>query len=186
MCKNNLSLLFKNDELCIPPPGLACGSTKWSSLPKADILFTRVPPSEMPTLRQTACQDVCPYKSNSMRREMGQHPNPTCTPPLPPITLRVLKKANQTPDGTPPDACCPDAETCPLSSVEAGTTVCIKQLTVQPDVLNRLREMGLGEEQRIRLISRHPSLICQVCNARVALSNDLAKAILVEPLRKAG
>ena len=56
---------------------------------------------------------------------------------------------------------------------------------VQPDVVNRLREMGLGEEQRIRLISRHPSLICQVCNARVALSQELAESILVEPLRKA-
>ena len=58
-------------------------------------------------------------------------------------------------------------------------------LLFQPDVLNRLREMGLGEEQRIRLISRHPSLICQVCNARVALSKELAESILVEPLRKA-
>jgi Fe2+ transport system protein FeoA len=63
--------------------------------------------------------------------------------------------------------------------------VCIKHLAVQPDVVNRLREMGLGEEQRIRLISRHPSLICQVCNARVALSQELAESILVEPLRKA-
>ena len=80
--------------------------------------------------------------------------------------------------------CCPEAETCALSSVEAGTVVCIKQLAVQPDVLNRLREMGLGEEQRIRLVSRHPSLICQVCNARVALSQKLAEAILVEPVRK--
>ena len=80
--------------------------------------------------------------------------------------------------------CCPEAATCPLSTVEAGSVVCIKQLTAQPDVIGRLREMGLGEEQRIRLISRHPSLICQVCNARVALSEDLAKAILVEPLSK--
>ena len=74
--------------------------------------------------------------------------------------------------------------TCALSTVEAGTTVCIKQLAVQPDVMNRLREMGLGEEQRIRLVSRHPSLICQVCNARVALSQKLAESILVEPVRK--
>lgn len=80
--------------------------------------------------------------------------------------------------------CCADATTCPLSTVDAGTVVCIKQLTAQPDVIGRLREMGLGEEQRIRLVSRHPSLICQVCNARVALSQDLAKAILVEPLSK--
>lgn len=101
------------------------------------------------------------------------------------ISLSGLSKDKKSPAEPGTDACCAETETCPLSTVEAGTTVCIKQLTVQPDVLNRLREMGLGEEQRIRLISRHPSLICQVCNARVALSPDLAKAILVEPLRKA-
>lgn len=83
-----------------------------------------------------------------------------------------------------PEECCADNGTCPLSAVDAGTVVCIKQLTAQQNVVDRLREMGLGEEQRIRLVSRHPSLICQVCNARVALSQDLAKAILVEPLSK--
>lgn len=83
------------------------------------------------------------------------------------------------------EPCCEEAATCPLSTVEAGTVVCIKQLTAQPNVIDRLREMGLGEQQRVRLISRHPSLICQVCNARVALSQDLAKAIMVEPIRKA-
>lgn len=103
----------------------------------------------------------------------------------PALSLSGLSKDKKSPAEPGTDACCADAATCPLSTVEAGTTVCIKQLTVQPDVLNRLREMGLGEEQRIRLISRHPSLICQVCNARVALSQDLAKSILVEPLRKA-
>ena len=101
------------------------------------------------------------------------------------VILPALKEANKKSAPVVPDACCTEAETCPLSTVEAGTTVCIKQLTVQPDVLNRLREMGLGEEQRIRLISRHPSLICQVCNARVALSKELAESILVEPLRQA-
>jgi len=110
----------------------------------------------------------------------------TLPPPRSPPSLAALKKPKPTPAEAAPDACCAEAATCALSTVEAGTTVCIKQLAVQPDVVNRLREMGLGEEQRIRLISRHPSLICQVCNARVALSQDLAKAILVEPLRKAG
>lgn len=98
----------------------------------------------------------------------------------------MLNKAQKSPDAPAADACCAAAETCPLSTVEAGTVVCIKQLTAQPNVVDRLREMGLGEQQRIRLISRHPSLICQVCNARVALSPDLANAILVEPLRKTG
>lgn len=103
----------------------------------------------------------------------------------PRINLSPLKKTRQIPTEPASDACCAEAATCPLSTVEAGTVVCVKQLTAQPDVIDRLREMGLGEQQRIRLISRHPSLICQVCNARVALSQDLAKAIMVEPLRKA-
>ena len=103
-------------------------------------------------------------------------------PALP--NLPALKKVNPAPSEGAPDACCEEAATCALSTVAAGTTVCIKQLAVQPDVLNRLREMGLGEEQRVRLVSRHPSLICQVCNARVALSQKLAEAILVEPVRK--
>jgi len=93
-----------------------------------------------------------------------------------------VKKADQNQPTSP--ECCAEAATCPLSHVEAGTVVCIKQLTAQPDVIDRLREMGLGEQQRVRLVSRHPSLICQVCNARVALSQDLAKAIMVEPLSK--
>jgi ferrous iron transport protein A len=92
--------------------------------------------------------------------------------------------SGEQPDPTA-DPCCPAPATCPLSAVEAGTVVCIKQLTAQQNIVDRLREMGLGEEQRIRLVSRHPSLICQVCNARVALSQELAKAILVEPLKKA-
>jgi ferrous iron transport protein A len=106
-------------------------------------------------------------------------------PPATAFNLSAVSKDKKSPPDATPEACCLDGKTCPLSTVEAGTTVCIKHLSVQPDVLNRLREMGLGEEQRIRLISRHPSLICQVCNARVALSPDLAKAIMVEPLRKA-
>jgi Fe2+ transport system protein FeoA len=101
---------------------------------------------------------------------------------LPWTSLIPVKRAGQSEQETA--ECCPEAATCPLSHVEAGTVVCVKQLTAQPDVIDRLREMGLGEQQRIRLISRHPSLICQVCNARVALSQDLAKAILVEPLSK--
>lgn len=97
------------------------------------------------------------------------------------LTLSPLKKANSI-RAKAPEACCPEAATCPLSTVAAGTVVCIKQLIAQPDVVDRLREMGLGEQQRVRLVSRHPSLICQVCNARVALSEELAESILVEPI----
>jgi len=82
---------------------------------------------------------------------------------------------------------CAGTEVCPLTRVAAGTEVCVKELALAPDMRDRLRELGLCEEQRVKLVSRQSSVICQVCNARVALSEELAKAILVEPLpSKAG
>ena len=77
---------------------------------------------------------------------------------------------------------CAGPEVCPLSRVKAGTTVCIKELVASPELRDRLRELGLGEEQRIKLLSSEANVICQVCNARLALSEKLAKAILVEPV----
>lgn len=71
---------------------------------------------------------------------------------------------------------------CPLTCVEPGSVVCIKQVLAAPDVLERLRELGLIEEQHIKLLSREPSLICQVCNARLGISQKLAEAIMVEPV----
>lgn len=78
------------------------------------------------------------------------------------------------------DGQCAGPAVCPLTRVKAGSVVCIKQLVATPDVTSRLREMGLGEEQQLRLLSSQSSVICQVCNARVALSQELAEAILVE------
>jgi len=66
--------------------------------------------------------------------------------------------------------------------VQAGTTVCIKQLSASPEVTCRLRELGLGEEQQIKLLARQSSFICQVCNARLAISQKLADSIMVETL----
>jgi len=81
---------------------------------------------------------------------------------------------------------CLHAETCPLSHVEAGRTVCIKELNATPDISNRLREMGLGEEQHIRLVSHATNIICEVCNARLGLSKKLAEQILVQRLPAGG
>jgi Fe2+ transport system protein FeoA len=76
-------------------------------------------------------------------------------------------------------------ELCPLSRVKAGVAVRIKQLCAAPELQNRLRELGLGEEQIIKLLTSQTSFICQVCNARLAISAQLAQMILVEPLRPA-
>jgi Fe2+ transport system protein FeoA len=77
---------------------------------------------------------------------------------------------------------CAQPGICPLSSVRAGTVVCIKQLSAPEDITERLREMGFCEEQQIKLLSRDGNLICQVCNARLGISAELANTILVEPL----
>ena len=77
---------------------------------------------------------------------------------------------------------CAGPEVCPLSRVRAGSVVCIKQLSTAPEVTNRLRELGLCEEQRIKLLARQSSYICQVCNARLAISKRLADSIMVEPV----
>lgn len=73
-------------------------------------------------------------------------------------------------------------EVCPLSRVQAGVAVRIKQLCAAPAVQNRLRELGLCEDQIIRLLTSRNNFICQVCNARLAISEQLARVILVEPV----
>ena len=77
---------------------------------------------------------------------------------------------------------CAGGKLCPLSRVQAGALVCIKQIATAPDVTDRLRELGFCEEQTIRLLTRDSNLICEVCNARLGISEKLADAILVEAL----
>ena len=72
---------------------------------------------------------------------------------------------------------------CMLSEVKAGDSVRIKQLSASPEVSSRLREMGFCEEQRVKLLSSNPNLICQVCNARLGLSSQLADLIWVEKIK---
>lgn len=71
---------------------------------------------------------------------------------------------------------------CPLNRVKAGLIVRIKRLCASEETAQRLREIGLGEEQLIRLLTCHTNIICQVCSARLAISRELAETILVEPL----
>jgi Fe2+ transport system protein FeoA len=77
---------------------------------------------------------------------------------------------------------CAGPKVCPLSHIAEGTVVCIKQLSAPKDVTHRLRELGLCEEQKIKLVARQSSLICQVCNARLGISKKLAESILVEAI----
>jgi Fe2+ transport system protein FeoA len=75
---------------------------------------------------------------------------------------------------------CAGTEVCPLSRIQAGAVVCIKRLSTAPEVSSRLRELGFREEQRIKLLAGKSNFICQVCNARLAISGKLADSIMVE------
>ena len=66
--------------------------------------------------------------------------------------------------------------------MQAGEVVCIKELTTEPAMTDRLRELGFCEKQKIKLVARESSFICQVCNARLGISRELADSILVEAL----
>lgn len=78
------------------------------------------------------------------------------------------------------DGKCAGPKVCPLSRVQAGTTVCIKELATRPELKARLRELGLCEDQQIKVLACESTFICQVCNARFGISEKLAESILVE------
>jgi Fe2+ transport system protein FeoA len=75
---------------------------------------------------------------------------------------------------------CAGPKVCPLSCVQPGVMVCIKELATAPEMTDRLREMGFCEEQQIKVVARQSTFICQVCNARLGISRKLADSILVE------
>ena len=66
--------------------------------------------------------------------------------------------------------------------VKEGVAVRVRKLCASPQVQSRLREMGLREDQIIKLLVSQTSFICQVCNTRLAISEQLARLIMVEPI----
>ena|SRR6266581_8575116 len=71
---------------------------------------------------------------------------------------------------------------CPLNQVKAGIAVRVKQLCASPGLTDRLREIGFCEESVVKLVTSQSNIICLVCNTRLALSQQVAQAILVEPV----
>jgi ferrous iron transport protein A len=70
-----------------------------------------------------------------------------------------------------------------LTELPAGMPGRVAALSGQADLCQRLREMGFCESALIQRIAGKHMLICQLCGARVALSNRAARNILVEPIR---
>jgi len=93
----------------------------------------------------------------------------------------VIVFAVMSADATLPKTDC-GSFVCPLNCVKAGTNVRIKRLCVANEVATRLREIGFCENTVIRLVTSSANIICLVCSARLALSEQLAQSILVEPI----
>ena len=74
-------------------------------------------------------------------------------------------------------------ELCPLSRARGGVALRIKRLCASPPMQARLREIGLCEERIISPLTNHTNYICQICNSGLAISESLARLILVEPLQ---
>jgi Fe2+ transport system protein FeoA len=110
----------------------------------------------------------------------GTAPSRSLNHPLPTHTLRAVSETAET--CLVLDGQCAEPGLCPLSEIKAGAVVCVKRLNSSHDVKVRLRELGLREEQRIRLVSRQSSYICQVCNARLGISERLAEQVMVQPV----
>lgn len=69
-----------------------------------------------------------------------------------------------------------------LCDVSINLLVRIKALNAEPAVCQRLREMGFCEFAEIRKVAHGSALLCHVCGVKVALSQCLAKNILVETI----
>lgn len=75
---------------------------------------------------------------------------------------------------------CREPHVCSLAQASAGACLTVRELKAPAEVAIRLRELGFCEQQRVRLLSKHTNVICQVCNVRLGISKDLASLIVVE------
>jgi high-affinity iron transporter len=92
-------------------------------------------------------------------------------------------KFRKSPAGAPAGTQCGDLAMCPLARVSVGAVVCIKRLSESPEVCARLRQMGFCEEQKVKLLSLRPELVCQLRPAHcLNISKELAEGILVQTL----
>jgi ferrous iron transport protein A len=68
----------------------------------------------------------------------------------------------------------------PLTALPIGASGRVCELSGQAEFCQRLREMGVCESAVIEKISGSGTLLCQLCNTRIALSGRAARHIVVE------
>jgi len=72
-----------------------------------------------------------------------------------------------------------------LTQLPNGAAGRVCELDGEAAVCQRLREMGVGESIIIERVSGQGTLLCQVSNTRIALSQGAAEHIVVELVRSA-
>jgi ferrous iron transport protein A len=72
-----------------------------------------------------------------------------------------------------------------LTELPNGAAGRVCELRGQAEVCQRLREMGVGESIIIERVSGQGTLLCQISNTRIALSEGAAQHIIVELVRSA-
>ena len=72
-----------------------------------------------------------------------------------------------------------------LTELPNGAAGRVCSLEGQAESCQRLREMGVGESIIIERVSGQGTLLCQVSNTRIALSEGAAQHIVVELIRSA-
>lgn len=70
-----------------------------------------------------------------------------------------------------------------LTEMPNGAAGRVCALEGQPEVCQRLREMGFGESAIIERVSGQGTLLCLVSNTRIALSAGAAEQIVIEIIR---
>jgi ferrous iron transport protein A len=71
----------------------------------------------------------------------------------------------------------------PLTELPAGSEGRVCELNGESNLCARLREMGFCESAIIQKVAGQKTLLCNVCNARIALSERAAQHIIVELVR---
>jgi ferrous iron transport protein A len=72
------------------------------------------------------------------------------------------------------------ADATTLNEVEAGRDFRISG--IEGPSSDRLRDLGLREETRIRKISGGRNLVCSISGTRLAISKELAAQVFVSPI----
>lgn len=70
-----------------------------------------------------------------------------------------------------------------VSLDEAGLNCDVRIRSLTGPACDRLRDLGFCEQMQLRKISNGRNLLCTVCGAKMAISRELAKQVIVSPVR---